>query len=322
MGAPINTEIREAAVRAYSSGVGSYSFVAAVFAIGSATLKRWVRRRRETGSVEPAAQKHGPDPKIDDRGLRALKTACEERPDISLTELRDLYNKGRREPVSTSTIGRAVRSILNLQRKKKSYRPEQQDTPRVQKLRRDFSKLVNEALEQGRRLVFIDESGCRLGMDRLYARAVPGQRAHCTKPFHRRPNVNIIGAVGITSVRCVMTTDGSVNGDVLEAFARDVLVPKLRRDDVVIWDNFAAHKLHRVVGLIETRGAKVLPMPPYSPDLNPIEMMWSKLKAAIRRMAPRTMRQFHGALKKALLAVTRTDLRNGFRHCLSAVQPT
>ena len=63
-------------------------------------------------------------------------------------------------------------------------------------------------------------------------------------------------------------------------------------------------------------------MPPYSPDLNPIEMMWSKLKAAIRRMAPRTMRQFHGALKKALLAVTRTDLRNGFRHCLSAVQPT
>ena len=83
----------------------------------------------------------------------------------------------------------------------------------------------------------------------------------------------------------------------------------------------SVHKQQRVVDALEARGAKVLPMPPYSPDLNPIEMMWGKMKSVIRRFAPRTVRQFHRALKKALLAVTRADLRNWFRHCLRIAKP-
>jgi len=321
MGAPINVDVRRAAVRTYASGVGSYGFVATLFAVGIASVKRWVRQDRETGSVEPELQKHGPEPKIDERGLEVLKAAYEERPDMSLVEVRDLYNEQARDPVSVSTIGRAVRELLDLRRKKKSYRPEQQDTPRVQKLRSEFAEQVTQALNEGWRLVFVDESGCRLGMDRLYGRAEPGQRVHCAQPYHRGPNINIVGAIGVTSVRAAVTVDGSVNGDVMETFARDLLGPKLRADDVVIWDNLSAHKQQRVVDAIEARGAKVLPMPPYSPDLNPIELMWAKMKSVIRRFAPRTVSQFHRALRKALLAVTRADLRNWFRHCLPVAKP-
>jgi len=75
MGAPINVDVRRAAVRTYASGVGSYGFVATLFAVGIASVKRWVRQDRETGSVEPELQKHGPEPKIDERGLEVLKAA-------------------------------------------------------------------------------------------------------------------------------------------------------------------------------------------------------------------------------------------------------
>ena len=176
-------------------------------------------------------------------------------------------------------------------------------------------------LADGRHLVFLDEAGCRLGMDRRYARAAPGERANCTKPFHRGPNINLIGAIGVTSLRCMMTVDGTVNGDVLEAFAQDVLGPKLRKNDVVIWDNLPAHKLQRVTDIIKDRGADVLFLPPYSPDLNPIEMLWSKLKSLIRKHAPRTDRAFQRALRKAMKAISARDLRNWFKHCNVLGQP-
>jgi len=112
-------------------------------------------------------------------------------------------------------------------------------------------------------------------MSRKYARAAPGRRANCAKPFYRGTNINLIGAVGITSLRCMMTVDGTVNGDVLESFAEKLLLPKLRKNDVVIWDNLPAHRLYRVTKIIESCGAEVVFQPPYSPDMNPIELLWS-----------------------------------------------
>ena len=95
----------------------------------------------------------------------------------------------------------------------------------------------------------------------------------------------------------------------------ELLAPKIRVDDVVIWDNLPGHKLQRVINLVEARGATVLFLPPYSPDLNPIEMLWSKLKSIIRKYAPKTTRAFHRAVRKAIEAITKQDLRNWFQHC-------
>jgi transposase len=120
MGAPISVEVRERAVAAYLSGLGSYEYVASVFSIGSASLKRWVRRKVETGTVEPTEHRHGPPPVIDDNGLDVLEGLCDEQPDRTLPELQELYNRRRRTAVSVSTIGRAIRNRLNLPRKKRA----------------------------------------------------------------------------------------------------------------------------------------------------------------------------------------------------------
>jgi len=163
--------------------------------------------------------------------------------------------------------------------------------------------------------VFVDEAGCQLGMDRRYARSTAGERAHCTKPFFRGEQINLIGAIGFRNVRCMFSVEGTVNGDVFEVFARQILGPKLRKGDVVIWDNLPAHKMVRVRQVVESFGARVQLLPPYSPDLNPIELLWSKLKEVIRSFAPKTKRAFNRALDAALESINVQDLIGWFRHC-------
>ncbi len=118
------------AVSAYEGGVGSYECVADLYGAGSASLKRWVRRKREYGTVEPSPHSGGTKLRVDERGLELLKGWVESQPDLSLDELRDKYNKRRRTDVSTATIGRAIRDRLGLRRKKRA-------TDRSSKTRRE-----------------------------------------------------------------------------------------------------------------------------------------------------------------------------------------
>jgi transposase len=113
----------------------------------------------------------------------------------------------------------------------------------------------------------------------------------------------------------MFSVDGTVDAAVLAIFAKDILGPRLRKDDVVIWDNLSGHKMKVVTDAIEARGAKVVFLPPYSPDLNPIELLWSKLKQVIRRFAPKTARAFNRALRIAIDSITEKDIRGWFRHC-------
>lgn len=112
-------EIRERAVDAYLGGAGSYEYVAGLFATGSASLKRWVRKKREKGTVDPEPRGGGPKPLVDENGLKMLRRWLSKKSDMTLPEIRDKYNGGRRSSVSVSTIGRAVRERLGLPRKKK-----------------------------------------------------------------------------------------------------------------------------------------------------------------------------------------------------------
>ena len=151
-------------------------------------------------------------------------------------------------------------------------------------------------------------------MDRGYARAPVGERARCTKPYHRGAQVNLIGAVDVSGIRTLMTVDDTVNGDVFVVFAERFLAPTLCSGDVVVWDNLSLHKMASIRSIIESTGAELWFLPPYSPDLNPIEEFWSKLKAEIRRFAPPTIGAFHRALRWAMSLVTRDDLRGWFKH--------
>jgi transposase len=172
------------------------------------------------------------------------------------------------------------------------------------------------------RYVFIDEMGSNLGLTRLYGRAAPGQRVHDQVPGDRGRNVSTIGAIGLQGIRTGLSVPGPIDGDTMLFFVEDLLVPTLNRGDIVVMDNAPIHKLDEIEDAIEATGAWVLFLPTYSPDLNPIENCWSKVKALLRSLKPRTLPDLLDALADAFASITLHDILGWFRHCGYRVAPT
>ena len=152
-------------------------------------------------------------------------------------------------------------------------------------------------------------------MTRLRGRAPRGERLIDKIPHGHWKTTTLIAALGISGMRCSTVVDGAVNGDVFEAFVEHVLVPELRAGDVVVMDNLSSHKRERVRQLIEAAGARLVFLPPYSPDLNPIELIFAKVKQLLRSLACRTRDVLWKAMQSVLNKVTPTDAFNCYKHC-------
>jgi transposase len=163
-------------------------------------------------------------------------------------------------------------------------------------------------------LVFLDEAGCHQAMTRLYARAPRGQRAQATKPVNRGRHVTMLGALSLQGLVAAMTVEGFTDGEAFLAFLREVLVPQLRPGQILILDNLKAHKVAGVAEACATAGVQLLYLPPYSPDLSPIEECWSKVKALLRAKAARTLETLEQAIAEALAAITSQDAYGWFAH--------
>jgi transposase len=157
-------------------------------------------------------------------------------------------------------------------------------------------------------------------MTRLRGRAPIGQRLLAKVPHGHWKTTTLIAALGLTGVRCSTLVDGGINADVFEAFVQQVLVPQLRIGDVVILDNLSSHKRARTKQLIEAAGAQLVFLPPYSPDLNPIEMIFAKVKQLLRSLAYRTADALWNGMQSMLDQVTASDAANCFRHCGYSLQ--
>ncbi len=152
-------------------------------------------------------------------------------------------------------------------------------------------------------------------MTRLYGRALRGQRVVEAVPQGHWKTTTLIAALDYQGVRCSMTLDGAVNRLAFEAFVSQVLVPKLRPGDLVVLDNLSSHKGARTPQLIRAAEANVVYLPPYSPDLNPIELAFSKIKQALRSLAHRTVDALWSTMQSVLDRVTTADAQGFFRHC-------
>jgi len=152
-------------------------------------------------------------------------------------------------------------------------------------------------------------------MTRLRGRAPVGQRLVAKVPHGHWKTTTLIAALCTAGVRCSTVVDGAVNADVFEAFVAQVLVPQLRDGDVVVLDNLSSHKRARTRELVEAAGATLLFLPPYSPDLNPIEMVFAKVKQLLRSLACRTREALWQAMQSVLDRITASDAANCFRHC-------
>jgi transposase len=200
--------------------------------------------------------------------------------------------------------------------KKKSLHDSQRETRRVKALRVTFETEFVEPLgDMVKRLKFIDEIGVNLGLTRLYGRAAPGERVVEATPGHSGAHYTALAALGWTGIKAPWIFEGAMDGTACATYVEHMLAPTLRHGDLVVMDNLSAHKSDRVRQMIEARGAQLIFLPPYSPDFNPIELCWAKVKTALRAAKARTYATLVQALADALHSISCGDIQAWFAHC-------
>lgn len=164
-------------------------------------------------------------------------------------------------------------------------------------------------------MIFIDEAAFWVGMTREVARSEKGKKAFCLRPFYKGRKMTLIGAISIEGVVATKAIQGSMKGKDFKDFVEHDLVPKLNPGDVVIMDNLNIHKMEGIEELINATGARVEYLPPYSPDFNPIEMLWSTVKSLVRMFPTRAMEALEQLIKLALMLIGTNTFKNWFTKC-------
>jgi len=165
------------------------------------------------------------------------------------------------------------------------------------------------------KLIFLDESGAKTNLTRRCGRALKGQRVHASTPPGRWQTTTMMSSIRLEGTTAGMTLEGTTDTESFRAYVEAVLVPTLRPGDLVVMDNLSPHKSDPTLALITPAGAQVLFLPAYSPDLNPIEKMWSKVKTLRRTAEARTPADLVTAIGQALAQVTAKDALGWFTSC-------
>ena len=164
-------------------------------------------------------------------------------------------------------------------------------------------------------LKWLDETGSQLNFTRTYGRALPGQRVVEGVPSDYGRNYTLLATLGLDGVHAPWFLEGALDGEAFRTYIKEVLAPVLQAGDILLMDNLAAHKVAGIVELIEARGARLEFLPPYSPDFNPIERCWSKIKTYLRKVKARTEAALFQAIKEALATITEADIRAWVKFC-------
>jgi transposase len=303
---PLSNDLRQRILDAVDNHEGTQRELAERFAVNPSTIVRLLQLRRRTGSAAPRPHGGGTPPTLDAERLERLRRLVAEDPDATPEQYRRrLGVEGR-----IMIVWRGLRR-LGITRKKKTPRAAERDRPDVRRERRAFRRAVVPI--EPRRLVFVDEAGVTTAMTPAYGRAPRGQRVEGIAPASWE-SVTFVAAMGLDGVRAPMAYPGGTGAATFEAYVEQILVPELRPGDVVVFDNLAAHLGSAVAEAIERAGARVLRLPPYSPDFTPIEQLFSEVKGRLRRLGARTKERLYRALREALAQVTTRDILGWFQH--------
>jgi transposase len=307
MGKPLSLDLRSRVVGAVAAGV-SRRAAAERFGVSAATAVRWVHAANTTGSI--CAKQQGGDTRSHhiEAFAAVILAAVEAQKDISLVELAEMLRMNHGASFAASTVWRCLdRHAMTL---KKTAHAAEQERPDVAARRKVWFKAQPDLDPQ--RLVFIDETGASTKMARLRGRAKRGQRCRAAVPHGHWQTTTFTGALRLQGMTAPMVLDGPMNREAFQAYIEQVLVPTLSQGDTVIMDNLPAHKGIDVRRAIEAAGATLRYLPPYSPDFNPIENAFSKLKADLRKAAARTMDGLWNAIRDALPHFTPDKCANYF----------
>jgi len=301
MGKPYSDDLRERVVAAIESG-DTREEVAELYNMALSTVGGFIKRKRETGSVSPdkfgGYKTFSLEPHTD-----LVKELVAEQPDRTLAELRDRLAK-EQVTVSQSAISRFLHHI-NLTFKKKSVHAAEQDRPDVAAARRALRK-QQQTLDP-KKLVFIDETAATTKMTRLYGRAPQGERLVDKVPHGHWKTSTFICGLRYNRVTAPFVLDGPMDGPHFLAYVEQILAPTLKKGQIVFLDNVSTHKVDGVEQAIEARGARAVFLPAYSPDLNPIEQFFARLKSFLRKMKARTVEQLWSAIAAFLKEVSKDE---------------
>ena len=163
--------------------------------------------------------------------------------------------------------------------------------------------------------MFLDECSVSCGMVRLYGRALKHERVRAYVPDARFERTSLISAIRLDGGQAPMMFKGALDGKAFAAYAEKVLAPMLKEGDIVVMDNLSSHKVAGALAPIYRKGASAMFLPPYSPDYNPIELAWSKVKAVLRRLGGNTYGELVIGVKTAMDEITPSDISGWFKHC-------
>jgi len=301
---PYSNDLRERILAAAQRGEHSLRQIARLFAVSLSCIVRLLQRQRLTGGVKPKPHAGGRCRKLDAKAEARLRELVRQQPDATLTELRDRLGIA----CGLATIARTLQRH-QITRKKKTLHATERDSSRVRRQRRRFKqKLASVPADH---LVFVDEAGATTAMTRTHGRAPRGERVQAATPGQWQ-NITLLAGLRTAGVVAPMAVPGATDRAVFETYVEQVLVPELSPGDVVVWDHLQPHNNRAVIEAIEAVGARVEPLPVYSPDLTPIEELFSKTKSHLRGVAARTSETVMAALGAALRSVTHSDIVGWF----------
>lgn len=281
--------------------------VARVFGVSRSSVKRYVKMDLQTGSLLPS-KPPGSTPKIDDSASKLLELDLEERPAATLAQRCTHLLEVTGVRVGISTLWRTLKR-LGYSHKKRSVGAAERDEFQ----RTAWRVLVADQIVTDR-LVFVDEMGSNTSMYPLRAWSPAGERARCSAPRNRGRNTTLLASMPIEGMGPSVAIEGSTDALVFEAYVEQSLAPTLRAGQVVVMDNLNAHKGERVRELVEEAGCELLYLPTYSPDLNPIEEAFAKIKAILRKAGARSREALIETLSEAISAVSAQQARGFFEH--------
>lgn len=292
MPAPLPKILRDKVIAAFKQTKASSVALAHRFGVSQSFTSRLIRRYKADGQIAPKPHSGGRSPSISAELHDEIRRLARRTPVLTAKEIAaSIKSQSGVEP-SPWVIWRVLKK-LGFSRKKLSFKADERQRPDVRKKRKAFKKAA--AKVDRSRLVFLDETGINGSMTQSTGWAPVGERAFQTRSLRDRKNVTIVGAMRSSGPVAMRSLSGGMKKRDFILFITDVLCPRLCSRDILVMDNLAAHHASEVVAAVSSRGASIAFLPPYSPDLNPIEMLWNSLKRRFEKRFRRAVQRVQRA---------------------------
>lgn len=302
-------DFREAAVAAVKSGKGTKSAVARMFNITRKTLRSWLKADAEGREQIPSAERGHRPSILKEQDYAEILRRLKENPFITCKDMIEALKLS----CSLETMRRAYHKLGFTHKKRTRYASQRLKEENVAK-RDNFLEMKKDFDPE--QLVFIDEASVKTNHSPLYGWAMPNERSVGYAPGSWKA-LTIIGALRLTDkwAPMAMFSEHNVTRETYKEFMHEALLPTLKRGDIVIMDNASIHKNSFDSKKFKRRKIQIIYLPPYCPDLNPIEKLWSKMKSILRKIGARTIETLEKAINEALWQITPSDRLGWFKGC-------